>query len=55
MTEEMSEKAKIMAKKYQYKKLILQGKINTDLETAKKLIGPDCAYHLYQQKIKPEK
>ena len=55
MTEEMSEKAKIMAKKYQYKKLILQGKITTDPETAKKLIGPDCAYHLYQHKTTPKK
>jgi hypothetical protein len=33
--------------RYLYRKLILDGKITLSLESAKKIIGPDCAYHLY--------
>lgn len=48
MTQE--EKAKILAKKYKYKELILKKKIKIkSLDTAKKIVGVDTAYHLYQQ------
>jgi hypothetical protein len=30
-----------------YKRLILLGKISLPLEDAKRIVGPDCAYHLY--------
>ncbi len=30
-----------------YRRLILQGKIKLPYEAAVKLVGPDCAYHLY--------
>jgi hypothetical protein len=30
-----------------YRKLILDGKVALSFESAKKMIGPDCAYHLY--------
>ncbi|HEY6546712.1 MAG TPA: hypothetical protein VI589_02365 [Vicinamibacteria bacterium] len=30
-----------------YRKLILLGRIRLPLEAARKLVGPDCAYHLY--------
>jgi hypothetical protein len=33
--------------RYLYRNLILRGKIKLSLESARKLIGPDCAYHLY--------
>ncbi len=34
--------------KYKYRNLILRGKIKLPPSGAKKLIGPDCAYHLYR-------
>ncbi len=33
--------------RYLYRKLILEGKVALSFESAKKIIGPDCAYHLY--------
>jgi hypothetical protein len=33
--------------RYLYRRLILDGKIALSFESAKKFIGPDCAYHLY--------
>ncbi len=33
--------------RYLYRKLILEKKIALTLESAKRIIGPDCAYHLY--------
>jgi hypothetical protein len=33
--------------RYLYRKLILEGRITLSFESAKKIIGPDCAYHLY--------
>jgi hypothetical protein len=39
--------AEISRLKYKYRRLILEGKISIAPEDAVKLIGPDCAYHLY--------
>ncbi len=33
--------------RYLYRKLILERKIAISIESAKKIIGADCAYHLY--------
>jgi len=33
--------------RYLYRKLLLEGKITVSREAATKLIGPDCAFHLY--------
>jgi hypothetical protein len=33
--------------RYLYRRLILDGKIALSFDSAKKIIGPDCAYHLY--------
>ena len=33
--------------RYLYRSLILRGKVRLTLESAKKLVGPDCAFHLY--------
>ena len=30
-----------------YKRLILLGKASLPLEVARRIVGPDCAYHLY--------
>lgn len=30
-----------------YKQLILLGKVSLPLEVARRIVGPDCAYHLY--------
>src|SRR5574341_864148 len=33
--------------KSRYRRLVLLGKAKLPLEVARKLVGPDCAYHLY--------
>jgi hypothetical protein len=35
--------------RYKYRNLILRGKIKVPRSTAIRLVGPDCAYHLYRQ------
>jgi hypothetical protein len=40
-------KAENMRLKFLYKKLIQSGKISLPHHCARKLIGPDCAFHLY--------
>jgi hypothetical protein len=42
-----NEEAEIIKKKYQYRKLILNGKLKLNIDIAKKLVGPDSAFHLY--------
>ena len=42
--------AEILRKKYKYRRLILEGKLVLPHEEAAKLLGPDCAYHLYSLK-----
>ena len=44
------EDAEIIEKLYKYRKLIRQGKIKLPINTAKKMIGSDTAYHLYSIK-----
>jgi len=41
------DKAELIRKKYKYRRLILEGKLVLPHEDAVKLLGPDCAYHLY--------
>jgi len=33
--------------RYLYRRLILRGQAVVPLEAAKRLVGPDCAFHLY--------
>jgi hypothetical protein len=33
--------------RYLYRNLILQGKARISFEAARRLVGPDCAFHLY--------
>ena len=39
--------AEYLRLKYKYRRLILEGKLVLPHEDAAKLLGPDCAYHLY--------
>ena len=41
------EQSEIVRKKYQLRHLLMCGKIILPYAAAKKLVGPDCAYHLY--------
>jgi hypothetical protein len=40
-------RAEELRRKYKYRKLIVTGRMDLPLRAAKKLVGPDCAYHLY--------
>jgi hypothetical protein len=40
-------RAEEMRLRYLYRKLAIQGELQAPRETLKKLVGPDCAYHLY--------
>lgn len=35
--------------RHEYKRLILLGKIAAPLGAARRLVGPDCAFHLYSR------
>ena len=43
----MNGKAEEMRIRYLYRDLVLRKKIRLPFEGAVKLVGPDCAYHLY--------
>ncbi|MBU1076882.1 MAG: hypothetical protein KKH98_06280 [Spirochaetes bacterium] len=49
------DKAEIIRKRYEYRKLIMEGKIKLPVASAARLIGPDCAFHLYSNYIKGDK
>ncbi|MEZ4701648.1 MAG: hypothetical protein R2834_15020 [Rhodothermales bacterium] len=46
--DELSQRADVMRKRYQYRRLIMKHKMGLSPASAAKLIGPDCAYHLYR-------
>ena len=33
--------------RYLYRSVVLRGRVRLPLEAAKRLVGPDCAFHLY--------
>jgi len=43
----MNRKSEEIRLRYLYRNLILQGKARISLESARKIVGPDCAFHLY--------
>jgi hypothetical protein len=45
--DESRDEAEIMRIKYRYRQLLLAGKISLPHQSAAKLVGPDCLYHLY--------
>ncbi|MBL4888692.1 MAG: hypothetical protein JKX97_01565 [Candidatus Lindowbacteria bacterium] len=46
MTDSKSEETRL---KYLRRDLVLKMKIYVPIAPAKKIVGPDCAYHLYSQ------
>jgi hypothetical protein len=42
-----SDRAAVLRILSQYKRLVLLGKVALPLAEARRLIGPDCAFHLY--------
>jgi len=36
-----------------YKRMILLGTAHLPLEAARRIVGPDCAYHLYSRGVTP--
>jgi hypothetical protein len=43
----MNTKADEIRIRYLYRHLILRGMAKVSFESARRLVGPDCAYHLY--------
>jgi hypothetical protein len=43
----MRDKSEEIRIRHLYRKLIVTGKAKISLESARALVGPDCAYHLY--------
>jgi len=50
----MKPKAEQIRIRYLYRRMILNGEIKVHRHTARKLIGPDCAYHLYGRLTEPK-
>ena len=44
----MSDAGEVIRKKYLYRRLILSRRLSVSPKGAARLIGPDCAYHLYR-------
>lgn len=42
-----NEHAENLRKKHLYRSLILSGRLKLRHQSARRLVGPDCAYHLY--------
>jgi hypothetical protein len=45
----MRDEAEITRLRYKYRNLIMRGRIFLPPRDAAKLIGPDCAFHLYRK------
>jgi hypothetical protein len=43
----MNRKSDEIRLRYLYRNLVLRKKIRLSLDSARRLVGPDCAYHLY--------
>ncbi len=39
--------AELVRIKYQYRRLVVTGRLRLPAAAARPLVGPDCAYHLY--------
>jgi hypothetical protein len=42
-----AQSAEILRIQSRYKRLVLMGKVSLPWAIARRLVGPDCAYHLY--------
>lgn len=45
-------KAEALRIKTLYRRLIMEGKVSLPVEEARRLVGPDCAFHLYRRPLK---
>jgi hypothetical protein len=45
----MNIKAESIRIRYKYRRMVIRGEIKVPHEVAVKLVGPDCAYHLYRE------
>jgi hypothetical protein len=43
----MKETSLEIRRRYLYRTLVIRGRVRISAESARGLIGPDCAYHLY--------
>ncbi len=43
----MKNKSDDIRLRYLYRKMIVSGRVKISFESARSLVGPDCAYHLY--------
>jgi hypothetical protein len=43
----MNKKSEEIRIRYLYRDLVIRGKTRLPLDAARKIVGPDCAYHLY--------
>ena len=43
----MNPKAEQIRIRYLYRRLVINGDVKVSKDTAKKIVGPDCAYQLY--------
>jgi hypothetical protein len=44
---DMKSRSEEIRLRYLYRKMIVTGKAKISFESARRLVGPDCAYHLY--------
>ncbi len=45
----MNPRAESIRIRYKYRRMVIRGEIKVPHEVAVKLVGPDCAYHLYRE------
>ncbi len=51
----MNSRAEEIRLRHLYRKMIVMGKVKVSFESARRLVGPDCAFHLYGTVTKKEK
>jgi hypothetical protein len=49
---ESLEAARILGR---YRRLVMLGKVKLPLDAARRLVGPDCAYHLYHRHLQAQR
>ena len=49
----MSERLEALRILARYRQMVLLGRARLPLEAARRLVGPDCAYHLYFRHARP--
>ena len=55
MTQERDSESDGVRRKYKYRKLVMTQGVKIPARLAMKMVGPDCAYHLYSQHMQDDK